>query len=197
MVLIVQGIGIVQLSSEEEHFVGELCFVAFDAFEPLRLRVDGLSHITDLIPVIRVVPDDIYLKVKQVDLVLGLENGDLAGFSLQLHLSLLQLLDLSLGSKPVVFDLLSLAADRLKLVLNHLLLRHNLLQLQAQLAAQLLVLGHLFLFLLQLVLNHGKLNAGLSHHLVDELLLLLRHGGIDHLDLGFIGLRFDLLCLLP
>ena len=148
MVLIVQGIGIVELPSQDKDFVGELCFAAFEAFEPFGLRIDCRPHFANLIPVIRVVTDDIYLEVEQVYLVLGFEDGDLSGLFNQLHLSLLQLLDLSLCSNPVAFDLLSLPADRLKLILNQLLLLPNLLQLQAQLATQLLVLGHFLLFLL-------------------------------------------------
>ena len=81
-ILLVQGIGIVELPSKEKDFVGELCFAAFDAFESLGLRVDSRPHFANFIPVIRVVTDDIYLEVKQVDLVLGLENGNLAGLSL-------------------------------------------------------------------------------------------------------------------
>ena len=81
-ILLVQGIGIVELPSKEIDFVGELCFAAFDAFKSLGLRVDSRPHFANFIPVIRVVTDDIYLEVKQVDLVLGLENGNLAGLSL-------------------------------------------------------------------------------------------------------------------
>ena len=94
------------------------------------------------------VANDINLEVEQVYLVLGLEDGDLAGLPLQLNFSLLQQLDLSLSGNPVAFDLFGLSGDRLELVLHLLLLLPNLLQLQAQLAAQLLVLGHLLLFLL-------------------------------------------------
>ena len=89
--------------------------------------INSRAHILDLVPIIRVIADDINLKVQQVNLVLRLEHGDLLRSTCQLLLRLLQLLDLTLGSHPVALDFLRLPRHRLELLLDLPLLNDYLL----------------------------------------------------------------------
>lgn len=187
-VLIIQIAGFGKLALEKLHLTFELRVALLKSLDSLGLAVDGGAHVFDLVPIVWVVTHHLDLEVKQVDLVLGLENGHLARLALQLHLRRFQLLDLTLSDHPAILDFFCLVGDRFELLLDLALLHLYLFQLNAQLTCQHLMLVHFLFFLFQLVLHHGQFYTCLCDHLIDHFLLLLRHRCIYHLYARFFCL---------
>ena len=153
-VLIIQIAGFGKLAPEKLHLAFQLRVALLKSLDSLGLDVDGAAHVSDLVPIVWVVAHHLNLEVKQVDLVLGLQNGHLAGLALQLYLRRFQLLDLTLSGHPAILDLFCLSGDRFQFLLDLALLHLNLFQLETQLTRQHLVLVDFLFFLFQLVLHH-------------------------------------------
>ena len=139
---------LLKLVSQQLDFIDKLCFTPFIIAKSVCLFAYGLAHLPNFIPIVWVIANDINPEIKQVYLVLGLEDRDLPSSILQFNFRRLQLLDLSLSIDPIVLDRFCLTADRLELILHLPLLCRDIFQLQAQLAAQMLMLVDFFLFLL-------------------------------------------------
>ena len=130
------------------------------------LLLDLQLHLFHLVQVVkRRVTDDAHSEVEQVHCVLGFELGDLFHFVLKLLFSALELPHAPPLFLQVGLDDLLLAEDLAQLVFHGLLLYLRLLQLDSEGALPLLVLAHLFLLLVEALLQDGELfEADLRYH---------------------------------
>ena len=63
-----------------------MCLTALNNIESYCLFFYGLSHLLDLFPIIWVVAHHVNLELHQIDLILGLEDGNLTSLALQFDL---------------------------------------------------------------------------------------------------------------